>query len=385
LDVTLLYYSTQWASSETSAYNLVEDLATRQADAAAYVNQSALLAGNKIGWDTLNIQAAAGAFGGAFSTAGEDSCPLTPPAFKAFAHARILGVAWSNSLDFLDAEIYAVHDTDGNAADDADPIAALSVVFMGRTLVADSLPNECLLLTDVVVPEITLTALTLTYSIPVYVATVTLTLTLDATYSATADLQVCPAPSAALALVHDLDLTLTGSASVSLVLASGTLTATGNIDVLLRPDARVLAPDDPPCALCADIEIGHGAPSVNFTLALSALGIGGKFNLYSWTGKAAGYQAIPGAGGCVEITASGAVVIEDNIGDSVTLTLPSSSSSSSLWFLYVFVDVVVNIGDVGFDGSLRVLDDFFGILDDGGLRQLDAGNLGVIVLVVVVC
>ncbi|KAJ1552981.1 hypothetical protein HK405_009330 [Cladochytrium tenue] len=298
-NVTVLYVDNNWDSVETPSYNLIEDLTTREADSTSFTNHSSILLGNLVGWDSFNVQAAAGAFGGAAAAA--TTCPIATPSFKTLARARMVATAFGNSVDLLDADVTAAY-TQDNATSTAKTLAASAyIIVLGKTLSSEALAQQCDTQSFTLVGPVSLPALQVTYAVPVYAATVTLTAGLQVSYTATANFAVCAAPSASLGLRHALTLSASGSAGVSVVLAGASLVLSGSVDLVAEPMARALAATDPACSVCADLEVGHGPFTVGFSIKANVLGISTSKNLYSWTLGQGQYEPVPGIGGCASL------------------------------------------------------------------------------------
>ncbi|KAJ3197255.1 hypothetical protein HK101_005027 [Irineochytrium annulatum] len=267
--------ATAWDSTDSPAYNVVSDLATRQADVKAMPTNKAYLVGEQFGWQLFSIQSSAGVFGG-FGAASTGTCAASKADinFKALGAAGVSLSAFGMNVPLFEAEIGASH----------SPTLAQAHVMAtagGMTLLQQDLQFACQTV-SLPIASTSFTPISLTYGIPIYLAVVEVGVSLTASFSAAATATLCPAPSAKVGLKPAVSVSVQGAGTVSVHVLKGSVTVTGTVGANIGPEIDLLQPADGGCSACTNLLTGGSTATVAVGAEVDYWALGWK-PLKQWT------------------------------------------------------------------------------------------------------
>ncbi|KAJ3019908.1 hypothetical protein HKX48_001632, partial [Thoreauomyces humboldtii] len=221
--------STNWAADD-HAHDLLEDLATRQADVKEYTAQRSFVVGKTIGWSELNLDVAAGAFG------GSETNHCLGGAQKFLARVRGNVNAFGHTAPLADAFATATRSlTTGIAARAYVQLAGKTVTQIGLSIDCQSNSIPLFQASTPVLP--------ITFAFPVYVVSVDVGIELSAGVEVDLDYAFCPDTTTdsvgSISLRNTVSGTVAGTAGVSILGMRGGLLLAGTTSLTLGPEAHM--------------------------------------------------------------------------------------------------------------------------------------------------
>ncbi|KAI8832882.1 hypothetical protein BC829DRAFT_408213 [Chytridium lagenaria] len=273
-----LLSDTQWNSTKSRTFDLVQPLGERQQDNLDFPTNGAGLAGIYLGWDKLNLQVAGGAFGGL----GKQGCIV--PEFKAYSRARASFSAFGRVVEVLDAKLHVIHRITPPLAS-----AGASLVLMNKSILSEDLTFTCKTWVFPIT-NLPFTILDFSYEIPIYIASISVGVNLSGNFRAQVDLTVCAEPSATVQFKPTISAVLTG---------------TGSLSYTLGPEIRALVPSDG-CKVCISLNQGWDpanikiAASVDYRFFIGKWRNAKNWDLFSYNFAGQPFTPIPGLTYCAD-------------------------------------------------------------------------------------